>query len=182
MLITDARRRGSHCHACAVLFRWIREVADEPMIIDPAARNIEARKNTWSVSASVDERASISAHDLAAAWEERASIIRDRIRMLEYAGPATFYVWHDRQAGQLRCSTTSLPPDQLPFRSRVELDTPLAAIAEAFLTDASPDQISWQELRATSTHDSAIDGDQNQTDNVDHIVARDWTADVGRTP
>ncbi|WP_285491162.1 hypothetical protein [Amycolatopsis taiwanensis] len=157
-----------------MLLRWIREVADEPLVIDPTARNIEARENTRSVSTSIDERRSLSAHEIVAAFEKCASILRERIRSLGYEGPATFYVWHDQQAGHLRCSTTSLPSDQLPFQSRVELDVPLVTIAEEFLKDASPGQVSWHDLRQASEGDV----DEVQPEN---FVVRVWTAEVGGT-
>lgn len=157
-----------------MLLRWIREVADEPLTIDPAARNVEARENTWSLSASIDERGSLSAHEVVAAFEECTSILRERVRSLGHDGQVTFYVWHDRQAGQLRCSTTSLPRDELPFRSRVELDVPLAAIAEEFLGDARPGQVPWDDLRP------APDGDAGGTQSDDFAV-RVWTADIGGT-
>jgi hypothetical protein len=154
--------------------RWIREVADEPLLINPAARTTEARENTWSLSTSADERGSLSAHQVVAAFEECASILRERVLSLGYDGHVTFYVWHDQQAGQLRCSTTSLPVDELPFQSRVELDVPLAAIAEEFLNDAHPGQVSWNDLLPES------DGDAEETQPHDFVV-RVWTADLGRS-
>ena len=66
-----------------------------------------------------------------------------------YAGQVTFYVWHDRQAGQLKCSTT---------------------IAEKFFYDAHPGQVSWDDLRPVS------DGDAGETQPGD-VVVRVWTAD-----
>ena len=37
--------------------------------------------------------------EVIAGFEECAAILRERIRSLGYQGPATFYVWHDEQAG-----------------------------------------------------------------------------------
>jgi hypothetical protein len=155
-----------------VLLRWIREVEDGPLLIDPAARGVEARENTWSVSTSIDERGSLSAHEVVAGFEECATILRERVRSLGYDGPATFYVWYDRQAGQLRCSTTSLPRDQLPFRARVKFDVPLVTIAEEFLKEANPGHVSWQDLRPAS------EGDTHETQPEDFVV-HVWTAEVG---
>jgi hypothetical protein len=157
-----------------MLLRWIREVADEPLTIDPTARGVEARENTWSLSASIDERGSLSAHEVAAGFQECASILRERVRSLGYDGPATFYVWHDRQAGQLRCSTTSLPRDQLPFQARVEFDVSLVVIAEEFLKDTNPGHVSWQELRPASEYDA----DEAQPE---VFVVRVWTVEIGGT-
>ncbi len=154
-----------------MLLRWIREVADEPLLIDPAARNLEDRENTWSLSTSDEERGSLSAHAIVAAFEECASILRERVLSLGYDGPVTFYVWHDRQAGQLRCSTTSRPSDELPFGARVELDVPLAAIAEEFLNDESPGLVPWDCLRPGPDDHAA----------ETHFAVRVWTADLGKT-
>jgi hypothetical protein len=66
------------------------------LLIDPAARGVEARENTQSVSTSIDERGSLSAHEVVAGFEECATILRERVRSLGYEGPATFYVWYDR--------------------------------------------------------------------------------------
>jgi hypothetical protein len=129
-----------------VLLTWIREIADEPLLIDPAERKAEHRENTWHVSASAEDRRSVSAREVVAAFETCAARLRERIRVLGYTGAATFYVWHDEQAGQLRCSTTSLPRDRLPFGAQVDPDAPLEEIVQAHLDDASPGVIPWEEL------------------------------------
>ncbi|MBU3062326.1 hypothetical protein KO481_12415 [Nocardia sp. NEAU-G5] len=154
-----------------MLLTWIREVADEPLLIDPTAGDAEVRENTWSLSTSVDERGSLSVHDVVAAFEECASVLRERIRSLGYEGPATFYVWHDAQAGQLRCSTTSLPPDQLPFRAPVEAAVSLAVIVEEFLKDVSPGLVLWEDLEPV---EQSADVTQPE-----HVVVRVWTVGVG---
>ncbi|MGW1741771.1 hypothetical protein ACWCPQ_23545 [Nocardia sp. NPDC001965] len=157
-----------------MLLTWIREVADEPLLIDPTARDAEARENTWSLSTSADERGSLSVHDVVAAFEECASVLRERIRSLGYEGPATFYVWHDAQAGQLRCSTTSLPPDQLPFRAPVDADVTLAVIVEDFLKDVRPALVPWE-------NSEPVEHSADMTQ-PEHAVVRVWTIDAGARP
>lgn len=157
-----------------MLLTWIREVADEPLLVDPNASDAEARENTWSLSTSVDERRSLSVHEVVAAFEECALVLSERIRSLGYEGPATFYVWHDAQAGQLRCSTTSLPPDQLPFRAPVEADVSLAVIVEEFLKEVSPGLVPWEDLEPVE-HSADVT-------QPEHVVVRVWTVDVGARP
>lgn len=159
-------------HAGGVLLTLIREVADEPVVLDPAARDAEVRANTWSLSASVAHRASLSPRDVVAAFDQYALLLRERVRTLGHKGTATFYVWHDAQAGVLKCSVTSLPKEQLPFRAEIELGVPLTVIVEEFLSDAAPGRIALDNLANVSTEDIADVGQ-------DDFVLRVWTADVG---
>ncbi|MBB1155871.1 hypothetical protein [Amycolatopsis dendrobii] len=160
-------------HPDAVLLRWIREVADEPLLIDPAHRDLESRENTWSLSLAPEKHGSSSAHEVVAAFEECASVLRERVRSLEYDGPVTFYVWHDQQAGQLRCSTASLPEDELPFGARVELVS-LHSIAEEFLDDEVPGLVRRADLRPAS------DDEAEETGPAEFVV-RVWTTHLDKT-
>jgi hypothetical protein len=63
-----------------------------------------------------------------------------------YAGPATFYVWHDLAAGQLRCSVSSAPRDALPLGAEYQVTGDLHAIAQEFLLDRAPGAIAWGSL------------------------------------
>ncbi|MFI9818757.1 hypothetical protein [Saccharothrix variisporea] len=114
---------------------WIREVGQEPLLLDPGAPLAEARENTWSLSVSAAERRSLTVQEVVTAFEDCVTSLRRRVRALGHGGSVSFYVWHDQQAGQLRCSTTTSPRDRLPFGARVDLEASLAAIVEEFLAD-----------------------------------------------
>lgn len=129
-----------------VLLTWIAEVADEPLVLEPADRRVEWETNSWSLSAADEDRSSLSVAEVVAAFEQTAAAIRERIRDLGFSGVATFYVWHDRQAGQLRCSTGSVPPDALPFSGTYVASDDLGSVVAGFLADSEPGPIVWSDL------------------------------------
>ncbi|GGS17263.1 hypothetical protein Snoj_31860 [Streptomyces nojiriensis] len=129
-----------------MLLTWIAEVAAEPLVLEPADRRVEWETNTWSLSTADEDRISLSVDAVVAAFERTAAAIQERIRDLGFPGVATFYVWHDEQAGQLRCSTGSVPPDALPFSGAYVASDDLGPVVERFLAVSETVSSAWSDL------------------------------------
>lgn len=156
-----------------VLLTWIAEVAAEPLVLEPTDRRVEWETNTWSLGAADEDRSSLSVAEVVAAFERTAAAIRERIHDLGFSGVATFYVWHDEQAGQLCCSTGSVPPDALPFSGTYAASDDLGPIVEGFLADSEPGFIAWPDL-------DDVQSLSEKTESEPEIVSFDvWVSSVG---
>ncbi|MGW0873513.1 hypothetical protein ACWD3Z_23880 [Streptomyces sp. NPDC002740] len=160
-----------------MLLTWIAEVADEVLVLEPADRRVEWEANTWSLGAEDEDRLSLSVFEVVAAFERTAAAIRGRIRELGFPGAATFYVWHDEQAGRLRCSTGSVAPDALPFGGAYVLSGDLGPVVEGFLTDSEPGSVvAWPELVETHDHSGRTAAERES------VPLRVWGSNVGAAP
>ncbi len=138
----------------SVLLKEIRAIAGEALVLSPHDQAAEDANTTW-FSAPPHERMGMSPDEVVAAFEEIAEILRERVAALAHPGPATFYVWHDQQAGQLRCSARSRRHDNLPFDARYRPTTELLPIVVEFIADRAPGAIVWGELEPVPFPDSA---------------------------
>lgn len=118
---------------------------------DPAA---EARLNTSCFSVAT---AQIDVAEVLTALVDVATGIRKRLS--GHPGPATFYAWYDEQAGQLRCSLASAPPERLPFGATYRAGAGTDAAEEVLrraVRDPRPGVVLWDEL-TPATFDEAAD-------------------------
>lgn len=118
---------------------------DTEIALNPADPASEARTNTW--------RYGISGNIDVATVVEALYFVQNELRrrFLEQVGSATFYAWYDDQAGQLRCSLRSAPPDRLPFRAPYCLTADASDIVHEAATDPHPGTIAWDELTPIGT-------------------------------
>jgi hypothetical protein len=127
-----------------VLLKEIRAIAGETLVLAPHDRDAERANTSW-FGAPPHERMGMSADEVVTAFEETAELLRDQVATMPYHGPATFYVWHDGAAGQLRCSTGSCGHDALPFEAPYRATSDLHAIVTEFLEDRAPGVLVWGE-------------------------------------
>ncbi|WP_314246140.1 hypothetical protein [Streptomyces sp. DSM 40907] len=147
-------------------------MAEGPLTLNPADRRVEVETNTWLLSTGEEGRASLSVTEVVAAFHRAAAAIRGRVHAMGHRGVATFYVWHDAQAGQLRCSTGSVPPEALPFGSLYAASDDLDAIVAEFLAEESPGFVLWSDLED-------VENQAEQAETVPEIPLSVWVSDVG---
>jgi hypothetical protein len=128
-----------------VLLADIRAIADMRLSLAPHDLNAEFGNTRW-FGATPDERSALSVEQVVSAFREAARAVQRAIGAEGVGRPATFYVWHDEQAGQLRCSVSSRTADALPFGGEYRPTDDLSAIVAAFLSDRAPGFVGWEEF------------------------------------
>jgi hypothetical protein len=125
-----------------VLLKEIRAIAGETLVLSPHDQDAEHANTSW-LGAPPHERMGMTADEVVTAFEETADLLRDQVATMSFEGLATFYVWHEGEAGQLRCSTGSRGQDDLPFDAPYRATSDLHAIVAEFLEDRAPGAIVW---------------------------------------
>ncbi|BBH66472.1 hypothetical protein ACTI_31570 [Actinoplanes sp. OR16] len=128
-----------------MLLKDIRAIVSEPVVLAPEDPSAENANTNW-FGAPPHERMGLSADEVVATIEETAIVLREQVAGTGHQGAATFYVWHDAIAGQLRCSAGTCKPSDLPFDDAYRVTDDLRAIVVEFLEDRAPGSIVWGEL------------------------------------
>jgi len=129
------------------------ELSTERIVLNPKNYRVEFANTCWTskdpACDSPEIADAVQAHliQVSDAWFKQARIQYPSV------GHATFYAWYDEQAGQLRMSMTSNPPDQLPFGCTVVLNDTPEKIVHRMLRDGSPGLIAWSELEVVDPDD-----------------------------
>jgi hypothetical protein len=103
----------------------------------------ELSTNTWRISLSSTERTALSGNDLVNFFDEIIQDRHEQLRQSNVKHGLIFYLWHDRQASQLRFSLISDFHKKLPFQAET-VSASLVEIIHEFLR--SPDHIPFSEL------------------------------------
>ncbi|MFE5804832.1 hypothetical protein OG444_01630 [Streptomyces sp. NBC_01232] len=159
-------------------------MADEPLTLNPADRRVEVETNTWLLSMGSADQGVLTVPEVVSAFHRTAARIHRRIRETGHSAVATFYVWHDEQAGQLRCSTASLPPEALPFGGLYVACDDLDAIVEGFLADGEPGFTPWSALEEVQEVQEVQDAEDaanlaEQAGTAPEIPLRVWVSSAG---
>jgi hypothetical protein len=141
-----------------VLLKEIRAIAGETLVLAPHDQDAETVNTSW-FGAPLHERISMTVDEVVSAFEETAELLRDQVAAQGHDGPATFYVWHDPQAGQLRCSTGSCGHDQLPFERSYRTSGDLQSIVAEFLEDRAPGAIAWGQMEPVPFPEEPVAGE-----------------------
>ncbi|MEV6345086.1 hypothetical protein [Actinoplanes sp. NPDC051851] len=128
-----------------MLLKDIRAIGNETMVLSPEDQDAEQVNTCW-FGAPPHERMGMSADEVVTAIEETAVVLRDQVATSGHRGTATFYVWHDAEAGQLRCSAGSRKPSDLSLSAPYQVTEDLRAIVVEFLEDRAPGSIQWGAL------------------------------------
>lgn len=111
---------------------------------DPVA---EVRRNTWGFHA---DTARVDVLEVVTALNFVAGSLRKRFAD---QGSGTFYAWYDEQAGQMRCSLSSRPPESLPFTAPYVATGDPVEVVRLVVVDRTPGLVPWSELMPEEAED-----------------------------
>lgn len=114
-----------------VLQQWFEMAKDDPVLVDPADIQHEARSNLWCFSPRDEQTADITLAGLCALIK---AIIQARCNSVG-ASAMLFYCWHDAQVRQLRLSLVSPTHGRLPFACETRQIDDVAQIAQHLYAD-----------------------------------------------
>jgi hypothetical protein len=146
-------------HDDAVLLDDIAAIGADPLTLAPGDMRAEDDNTVW-LWADVDERRRLSAAEVVTRFDDAAERVHARVEDAGYIGAVTFYAWHDRQAGQLRCSVATCAPTALPFGGAYGMTSDLAEVVAAFLADTSPGVVPFSDLQDVTDDEPDDIGDE----------------------
>jgi len=133
---------------------WISEMTADGLGL-PDGAGTGAAENLWSLSFSADKPP--NAADLTRFVEAAVDVRRAQAERIGMK-PATFYLWHDKQASQLRFSVARCLPGSLPFGCAVVPAETASEIIGNYLASNSVDGlIPWSELEPGGSGDPETD-------------------------
>ena len=143
---------------------WISEMTADGLEL-PDGAGAGAAENLWSLSFSADKLPSKA--DLTRFIDAAVDVRRAQAESIGMK-PATFYLWHDEQAEQLRFSVARCFPESLPFRCAVAPAGAANDIIGSYLASSRVDGlIPWSDLEP-------IDADEPEANKAQPYRLRVW--------
>lgn len=138
---------------------------DDEVALTPGDPAAEVRANTWGYGVPAG---AVDVPAVGAALERVTSVLR--VRLSRRGEASTFYSWYDAQAGQLRCSLSSAPPDRLPFGGPYRLAARATEVVALAAADDQPGLVAWSDLAdadADADAESEPDAESDDSDGDD---------------
>ncbi|BCJ39029.1 hypothetical protein Athai_65320 [Actinocatenispora thailandica] len=124
---------------------------DEDVALTPGDPAAETRTNTWGYAVPPEQ---IDVPAVGSALSQVASELGGRLSRRGEVG--TCYAWYDEQAGQVRCSLSSAPPDRLAFGGRYRLVARATDVVALAAADQTPGLVAWAALADSNADEPAV--------------------------
>jgi hypothetical protein len=138
----------------------LNEIVEDEIFItkDISSLEVEISQNCWSISATQELADQLNADDLESVFQ-RIKINRQyQLANSDVEVDLIFYIWHDKQASQLKFNPINSNHDKLPFGSKIKLATSLASVIEEFLNSEHHDGIPPSEFEEIVSHEPHYPG------------------------